>query len=75
MTNSNIFDELNAMLAGGNVETAQNNQRLVQCSDRASLVAPALQRADWGDVVRRREALNQVYAGKRGADTTNGISS
>lgn len=75
MTNSNIFDELNAMLAGGNGEAAQNNQRLVQCSDRASLVAPGLQSADWGDVMRLIEALNQVYAGKRGADTTNGVSS
>ena len=75
MSNSNIFDELNAMLAGGHGEAVQNNQRLVQCSDRASLVAPALQSADWGDVMRRIEALNQVYAGKRGVDTTNGISS
>ena len=75
MSSSNIFDELNAMLAGGNGEAAQDNQRLVQCSDRASLVAPALQSADWGDVMRRIEALNQVYAGKRDADTTNGISS
>ena len=74
MSNSNIFDELNAMLAGGN-GTAQNNQRLAQCSNRASLVAPALQSADWGDVMRRIEALNQVYAGKLDADTTNGISS
>ena len=75
MSNSNIFDELNAMLAGSNGEAIQNNQRLVQCSDRASRVAPALQSADWGDVMRRIEALNQVYAGNRGSGTTNGILS
>ena len=75
MSNSNIFDELNAVLTGGNGPAAQENQRLVQCSERATLVAPALQSADWGDVKRRIDALNQVYAGKRDADSTNGISS
>ena len=75
MSSSNIFDELNAMLAGGNGKAAQDKQRLVQCSDRASLVAPALQSADWGDVKRRIEALNQVYTERRDVFTTNGISS
>ena len=75
MSNNNIFDELNAMLAGGNGKTTKDNQRLVQCSEQASLVAPALQSTDWGDVMRRIESLNQVYAEKRDAYTANGISS
>ena len=74
MSSSNIFDELNAVLAGGNGTTPQDNQQLALCSERAALVAPALQSADWSDVLRRIEALNQLFAVQRDADTKNGIS-
>ena len=36
--------------------------------------APALQSADWSDVMRRIEALNQLFAVQRDVDTKNGIS-
>ena len=74
MSSSNIFDELNAVLAGGNGTALHDNQQLAQCSARVALVAPALQSADWGDVMRRIEALNQLYAVQRDAYTKSGIS-
>lgn len=74
VSSSNIFDELNAVLAGGNGTALQDNQQLALCSERAALVAPALQSADWSDVMRRIEALNQLFAVQRDADTKNGIS-
>ena len=74
MSSSNIFDELNAVLAGGNGTALQDNQQQAQCSARAALVAPALQSVDWGDVMRRIEALNQLFAVQRGAENKNGIS-
>ena len=62
MSSSNIFDELNAMLAGGNGEAAQDNARVAHCIDQANHVAPAFQNTDWRDVMRRTEDLNRVYA-------------
>lgn len=72
---NNIFDELDAVLTGGNGPAAQEYQRRAQCEDQASLVAPALQSADWADVMRRMEALNRFYSVNNDAHVENGISS